>query len=240
MKTWILKNLNVANWKARKITANIALITLLVNIIAPGLTYAALADFSNSLEQPNVLAIAQVNRITLPRVLVEWDLLELTISWTTVSQSFSGTSFDTANLFSNTIDALPEVTSTYDDSSKIFTITSAQAWVPVSIWDIRITRTSISPITPTPNVVAIAQVWEVNIPQQLFAWDTIYFTVDGTGITESFSGSKDATLTSFAYKITTLTSASWSYDSVNNKVVISAKVAWTSFSMSNLVINSDW
>lgn len=240
MKTWIINNLNVANWKYKKITANVALITLLVNIIAPGLTYAALADFSSTLAQPNVLAVAQVNRITLPRVLVEGDLLELTISGTTVSQSFSGTSLDTANLFNVAIDALQEVTSVYDDSSKIFTITSAQAGVPVGIWDLRITRTSINPTTPTPNVVAIAQVWEVNIPQQLFAWDTIHFTVDGTGITESFSWSKDATLTSFADKITSLTSVSWSYDSGNNKVVMSAKTAWTSFSMSNLVINSDW
>lgn len=240
MKNWIYSKFNLKKVNPKKTTARIALIAILVNIVSPGLTYAALPDFTSNLVQPNVLAVAQVNKVVLPRVLVSWDLLELTISWTTVSQIFDTDSLTTANELNTKIDALQEVDSNYDDNSKTFTITSSNPWTPFSIWDLQITRTSITPTTPTPNVVAVAQVWEVNIPQQLFNWDTINFLVDGTSIVENFSWDKDTTLTNFANQITNSTSASWSYDSINGKVILTAKVAWTAFSMSNLIISSNW
>jgi len=221
-------------------TAKVALVTLLVNIIAPWLTYAALPDFASTLAQPNVLAVAQVNKIVLPRVIVAGDLLELTISWTTISQIFDTDSLTTANFLNFKIDSLPEVTSSYDDSIKTFTITSANPWISFNIWNLQITRTSIAPTTPTPNVVAVAQVWEVSIPQNLASWDTLNFTLDWISIVENFAIDKDTTLVAFADKITNLTSASGSYDSANNKVVMTAKIAWSSFSMSNLIISSNW
>ena len=79
MKNWIVK-LSKKEWNFKKTTSKVVLITLMTNILTPMLTYAALPSFGNNLEQPNIMAVAQVNEVKLPRDLVTGDILQLTVS----------------------------------------------------------------------------------------------------------------------------------------------------------------
>lgn len=223
----------------KKIISSISIVTLVVNILAPSLTYASLPNYNSSVFQPNVLAVAQQNEITLPRDLVPGDNLSLTISGITLTQNFNTDSLTTAGLFNTQIDALPEVTSVFGSGSKKFTITSETPWVPFAISNLTITRSPIVPTTTVANVVAVAQVSEVNMPQALFTGDVINFTLGWVGVTTNFAIDKNTTLTNFANQITALTSANGVYDNVNNKVVMTAKVAGQAFTMSNFVITSN-
>ena len=231
---WIINTVN------RKRVSKTLLIAFTFNIFAPVLTFAAPASLSAVETQANVTPQAQVNKVVLPRDVVPGDTLSITISGSTINQAFLTDNLDTSNAFSAQIDALAEVTSSYDDSTKTFTIWSQIPGTPFTISDLLITRATINPNTTVANVVAIAQVSELSIPQELFAGDSLNFTVNWVGIITAFSWSTDTTLTDFADQITQLTVASGSYNSGTKKITLTAKNAWTAFSMSELVITSNW
>lgn len=144
----------------------------------------------------------------------------------------------TAGLFNFQIAAASGVTSVYDGMARKFTISSAVAGTLITVGNLTIVRSPIAPNTTVNNVVAIAEQANVTIPQLLFAGDTIAFTVAGTGLTQAFTGDTDTTLILLADQITTLTSVSGSYNSVNHTIDMIAKVAGNAFSMSNFVVTS--
>ncbi|EKE28433.1 MAG: hypothetical protein ACD_3C00059G0001 [uncultured bacterium (gcode 4)] len=240
MKTLIYSFVRKESWTPKKTTSKIVLVAFLMNIFGPTLTYASLPNFGNTLAHPNVPAVAQVNEVKLPRDLVAWDILDISFSWTLITQTFSWTHLETAQLLNDQIDALSEVISIYDDSLRTFIVTAEIPGVPFVIWDLHITSQAINPSTPVDNVVAIAQESELSIPQQLFAWDNIYFTVEWISIDEAFAWDTDTTLANFANSITQNTIASWSFDNISRKINLTAKTPWTGFSMSNLRIVSTW
>jgi hypothetical protein len=86
----ILKNVSFETINTKKITAKVLVVTFLLNIIAPGLIFAAsLPNYTNNLNTSNVVPVAQVDSLTLPRTLVSGDVLQLTIDTITVTQDFS-------------------------------------------------------------------------------------------------------------------------------------------------------
>ncbi len=228
--------------KVKKTISQAVIFTLLVNILSPWIlwvTYAGtLPTYTNSITQNNVSPVAQIDELTLPRDIVVWDVLNITISGTTISQSFDTDSLTTAELLNTKIDLRPEVISTFDSVSKKYTITSQIPWIAFYISNLTITRSNISPNETVWNVVAVAQVAEVSIPQDLFFWDTINFSINWTPLIESFSWTKDLTLNSLATQITSSTQVSASYSGTTSKITLTSKTPWIDFSMSAFVVTS--
>ncbi|MDD2487137.1 MAG: Ig-like domain-containing protein [Candidatus Gracilibacteria bacterium] len=230
----------VGNMITRRKISSTLIVTLILNIVAPTLTFAALPSFDSTLTTPNVAPVAQVSKIPVPRDLVSGDLVEITIDGTYVSQLFDTTSDNTLDLFSDNINSLvSSVSSNYDSTDRTLIITANVPGIPYLIGDLLITRSPIIPNITVPNIVAVAQESNVAIPQNLFDGDTLVMNISGTGVLENFSGSKDETLQAFADKITLLTDASGSYDSSSNTINLIAKTPGIGFGMSNLNIASN-
>jgi hypothetical protein len=77
--------------------------------------------------QINVAGVAQVDTLTIPFILVAGDTLTVNINGNPVSQVFVSDEATTLAALNTKIDALAEVNSSVDTTTKIFTITSSIA-----------------------------------------------------------------------------------------------------------------
>lgn len=226
---------------SKKILSSMLITSMLLWIMAPGLIFAAsLPDYTNNLNTANVVPVAQVDSLTLPRTLLSGDVLQVTIDTITVTQDFSWSSDETSSLFNEKLDNLVSVNSSFDTNTQKFTIISAVPGTAFDIGNLTITRAPTTPDNTVLNVVAVAQVSEISIPQELFSWDSIDFWINGILFSQSFSGTKDDSLTSLAQDITDNTPVSAVYSGATSKIVMTAKTPWIDFSMSNLIITSNW
>lgn len=236
----ILKNVSFETINTKKITAKVLVVTFLLNIIAPGLIFAvSLPDYTNNLNTANVVPVAQVDSLSLPRTLLSGDVLQVTIDTITVTQDFSWSSDETSLLFNEKLDNLVSVNSSFDNNTQKFTITASVPGTAFNIGNLTITRTPTTPDNTVLNVVAVAQVSEISIPQELFSGDTVNFWINWTLFQTAFSGTKDDSLTSLAQDITANTPVSAVYSGTTSKIVMTAKTPWIDFSMSNLIITSN-
>lgn len=237
----IFKKVSFEAKNIKKITAKTLVVTFLINIFSPVILFAAsLPDYTNNLNTANVVPVAQVDSLSLPRTLVSGDVLELTIDTITVTQDFSWSSDETASLFNTKLDNLVSVNSSFDNIAQKFSVTASVPGTAFDISNLTITRTPTTPDNTVLNVVAVAQVSEISIPQELFSGDTVNFWINWTLFQTAFSGTKDDSLTSLAQDITANTQVSAVYSGATSKIVMTAKIPWIDFSMSNLIITSNW
>lgn len=222
----------------RRRIAELSIVFLLAQIVMPGFAFAANPSFTASLTQANVPAGAEIVSVTVPHDLHPGDSLVYTMSGTTVTQAFDTSSLVTLGLLNVKIDALSEVNSTVNTSTRTYTITSATPGTPFPTPTIVVHNAPNSASTLVNNVVAVAQQAEYLVPASLIAGDVISLTVAGTGMTENFATSKTATLTSLATRISSGTTVNASYSGATNKLSFIAKTPGVAFSLSNLVIQS--
>lgn len=161
----------------KKRLSTLTLIVFVGNIFSPLIAYAVLPSFSSVLTTANVVPVAEVVELTLPRDLVSGDALSVTVNGSTVMQSFVTSSTLTAQLLNLQITSIAGISSVYDTVAKKFTVSSAIAGTAITVGDLTIVRSPIVPNTVVNNVVAVAQQSEVTISQTLFVGDVIQCTI---------------------------------------------------------------
>ena len=222
----------------RRKVAVLSLVALVSQILLPAFTYAANPILSASLTQANVPADAQIVSLNVPRDLNPGDSLVFTMSGTSVVQTYDTSSLVTLGLLNVKIDALPEVTSTVDTTSRTYTVTSATPGVSFPVPTLTIQAAAQNFTTLVNNVVAVAQEAEFTLQPSLIAGDVVGMTVAGTGVVQNFTTNKSTTLTNLAAQITANTGVQASYSGATGKVRMIAKVPGTAFSLSNVVVGS--
>lgn len=219
----------------RRYVAGFSMIFLVAQITLPGLAFAAPPSLSSTVVQNNIVAGAEVVTLALPRDLNVGDSLVFTLSGTTITQSYDTTSDVTFNLMNVKINALSEVNSMYDSSTRTYTITSAVSGVPFATPSIVIQDAPASFTNLVNNVVAVAKEAQVTVSANLVAGDSLSMTVAGTPVNVVFSGSKDATLTAFANMVSSGTTVNADFSGATNVLHFIAKTPGQDFSLSNLV-----
>lgn len=183
--------------------------------------------------QPNVVAVAQVDSVTVPRDLVAGDVLSISLSGSTIaSATFSGSEAATIATLAADIDAFSGVTATA--TGKVITVTAEVAGVPFQLLPLSLTGNVPSTVTQN-NVVPVSQVDSVTLPA-LVVGDVLATTLDGHSVTASYAGSDAATVAAFASALaasgTVLATASGS------DVNITAAVAGTPFALGTVAISN--
>lgn len=229
--------MNLRTFRAlRKRVAETALIALLAQIALPGLAFAAPPTFTATQTVANALAIEQVETLDVPRVLEAGDSVSLTVSGTVLSQNFQVSHAATMNALAAFASALPNVSATFDSANNrlVFNISTTNP-TPVSI---EISKSPISGTNAVANVVAIAQVVRIDVPQTLIPGDVVSITVAGSGISVPFSASDAATLSGLTAAIDSL--AEVSAELSGRSITVTASVPGSAFGISNLsVVSSD-
>lgn len=147
---------------------------------------------------PNTTALAQVDTITVDRIITSSDTLSLDIDGNILTQAFNTDVATTLGDLNTQIDGLASVSSSFDTGTSTFTITAATPGTPFISGVLTINNTTPS-INTVPNVVAVAQVDQISLLRAPLAGDTIDLTIDGTTITQVFD--TDATTTLNALKV---------------------------------------
>lgn len=114
------------------------------------------SDVASHVVQPNVVPVAQVNTLTLPRTIDSGETISLSISGSGVTQSYTGSSTHTIDELVNQIDALDLVNATV--TGNVITITAATPGIPFSLSPLSVTGGTGTLVPVQPNVIAVAQV----------------------------------------------------------------------------------
>lgn len=209
---------------------------IVAEILLPGFVYAAPPVFTAVQTTANALAIQQVETLNIPRTLVAGDTVSLTISGTVVSQNFQISHTATMNAVASLASGIPNVTATFDSVNNriVFGISTANP-TPVSI---TIDRSAIVPTTPVANVVAVAQVARVDIPQLLIPGDTASLTIDGSGVSVGYTTSDTATLAALASTIDALPQVTAALTLTGRFITVTAATPGVAFGISNLTVDS--
>ncbi len=152
--------------------------------------------------QPNVVPVAQVSSISLPRTIDSGEILTLNVAGSPVTQSFTGSSLNTLNLFTNQIDALSAVNASILGNT--LTITAAIPGTPFTLGNLNVTGGRGVLIQTHPNIIAVAQQDVLSFGRDFFAGDTLTGSINGSPIIRSFSGSSSTTLAGLAGQIDAL------------------------------------
>lgn len=170
---------------------------------------------------PNTTALAQVDTITVDRIITSSDTLTLDIDGTTLTQTWNTDTTTTLTDLNAQIDALASVSSSFDVGTSTFTITAATPGTPFVSGILTINNTT-SSINTIANVVAVAQIDQISLLRAPLAGDTISVVIDGTTIDQTFD--TDATTTLDALKAQVDASAvTMTY--VGNVITLTADVA---------------
>lgn len=129
---------------------------------------------------PNVIPVAKVNTIDIPRTIYPDETLHITIDGTTINQAFDTDYTTTLAGLTAQIDALVTVNAGVVGSQ--ITVTAAAPGIPFIIGNLTITGGIISSIHVTANRVAVAQVNAIVFPRGFVPGDTIDMTVNGNTI----------------------------------------------------------
>ncbi|MDQ1344085.1 MAG: SH3b protein, partial [Patescibacteria group bacterium] len=222
--------------KLRKRVAATLSALIIVETLLPAIAFAAPPTFTATQTVANAPMILQVETLDVPRTLASGDSVSLTVSGTVVTQNFQISHLATMNALASLASGMPNVSATYDSVNDrlVFDISTANP-TPVSL---TVGRSPVSSSNVVANVVAVAQVARVDVPQALIPGDVVSLSVAGTGISVSFSGSDAATLSSLEYAIDALSEVTATLS--GRSVTVTAAVAGTAFGISNLtVVSSD-
>lgn len=102
----------------------------------------------------NIVPTKQRELLTLQQDIVVWDSINVTIDWTSITQVFDTDETTTLNALNSQIEALPNVTSSVDVSSRTFSIDAQDAWVPFTM-----TSLVTSWVPFTSSGVIVNQTW---------------------------------------------------------------------------------
>lgn len=209
---------------------------IIAETLLPAIAFAAAPTFTATQTVANAAMIQQVESLDVPRVLEAGDSVALTVSGTVVSQNFQVSHAATMNALASLASALPNVTATFDSVNNriVFGISTAN---PTPVY-IKVDKTPVSATNVVANVVAVAQIARVDVPQQLIPGDVVSLSVAGTGVSVSFSGSDSATLDALTAAIDALPEVTAVLS--GRSVTVTATVAGSAFGISNLtVVSSD-
>jgi hypothetical protein len=211
-------------------------VLLVAEIILPGLAFALPPAFTATQTVANAAAIQQVESLNIPRTLVTGDTVSLSVSGTTVSQNFQISHVATLNALASLASGIPNVTATFDSVNNriVFGISSANP-TPVSL---TLNRSPVSPTIAVANVVAVAQVARVDVPQFLIPGDVLSLSVDGSGVSVAYSGSDAGTLTALNAALEALPQVSAVLSLTGRHVTLTAATPGVAFGISNLTVDS--
>lgn len=213
--------------------------TFTITAIATGVPFtaslAATAATINSVNTtPNTTALAQVDTITVDRIITSSDTLTLDIDGTILTQAWNTDTTTTLTDLNAQIDALASVSSSFDVGTSTFTITAATPGTPFVSGVLTINNTT-SSINTIANVVAVAQVDQISLLRAPLAGDTISVVIDGTTIDQAFD--TDATTTLDALKAQVDASAvTMTY--VGNVITLTADVAGVPFTVGSITVSN--
>lgn len=171
--------------------------------------------------QPNVVPVAQVNSIALPRTIDAGEILTLNVAGSTIVQSYTGSSTNTVGEFVAQIDALPTVDASL--GGNVVTVTSSIPGTPFPIGTLSVTGGTATLVPVQPNVPAVAQVDTLVFPRDFTAGDTLSGSVDGTNVGVAYSGSSNDTLDALAAAIDALPSVSATSNHALRTVTLTAQ-----------------
>lgn len=209
---------------------------IVAETLLPAIAFAAAPSFTATQTVANAAMIQQVETLDVPRVLESGDTVALTVSGTVLSQNFQVSHAATMNALASLASALPDVSATFDSANNrlVFGISTSNP-VPVSI---TVDKSPVSASNVVANVVAVAQIARVDVPQQLIPGDVVSLSVAGTGVSVGFSGSDSGTLDALTAAIDALPEVTASLS--GRSVTVTAAVAGNAFGISDLtVVSSD-
>lgn len=181
----------------------------------------------------NVMSGAQVESYTFARNLVSGEVLQVTVDGTGITQNFTTDTPTTLAALATQIDALPGVNATPAGMSIV--LTAAVPGTPFAPGTLTIDMT-VASATGTLNVPAQTQIETLVSPRNLVAGDVLGATINGSGVTVSFSGSEVATLTQLASEIDMLSGVTATSSGLT--ITVSAEVAGIPFTIGNLTLEN--
>lgn len=170
-----------------------------------------------------------VDSIELPREIVSWDNLSLTVSGITISQNF------TANIW-NELDNLKTILDLIDENID-YSFSWTNNEIVVFTWSNLLESWKLTNIN-SPNII-IADAWSkqevfLPIPDYVQNWDNLSFTLSGTKFENVYTNSIATTFSNLAldwFTFDTTSSSSW--------IIITATETWTIFNTGPLEIDSN-
>lgn len=178
---------------------------------------------------PNVVPVAQVNTIDIPRAIYTDETLHITIDGTTINQAFNTDYTTTLVGLTAQIDTLATVDAGVVGSQ--ITITAATPGTPFVIGNLTITGGTINSAHVVANREAVAQIDAIVFPRDLVPGDTIDTMINGTPIQQAYTVSSDATLTALSNAINLLPNLSSFVNFGLRAIVISSTVPGTPFTV---------
>lgn len=185
----------------------------------------------SSVVQPNVVPVAQVNTITLPRSIDAGETLNLNVSGSGIAQSYTGSSAATLAAFVQQIDALALVNASV--TGNIITVTAATPGTPFTLGTLSVTGGSAVLVPVQPNIVAVAQIDVLSFSRAFVVGDSLSGSIGSTSIQVAYTGSSDTTLDALAAAIDALPSVIASANHALKTVTITAQAGGTPFIAGN-------
>lgn|GEM_PF-1212608 len=183
---------------------------------------------------PNTTALAQVDTITVNRIITSSDTLTLNIDGAILTQAWNTDATTTLTDLNTQIDALANVSSSFDAGTSTFTITAATPGTPFVSGVLTINNITPS-INTVANVVAVAQVDQVTLLRAPLAGDTITITIDGTPITQAFDTDANTTLNALKVQVDA-TAVTMTY--VGNVITLTADIAGVPFAVGGCTVSN--
>lgn len=185
----------------------------------------------------NVVAVKQVDELTLPRDLVSWDTLKINFNtWTyTLTQTFTWSENDTLNEFVSKINTSLSWILEVWVVNKTLTFISSVAWIWFSVDGLKLSNTSVEDLLQE-NVVAMPQITTISIPE-LVVWDQVIFTVWSDIVINNFTSSSSDTINSLVSQISSKDTATAFYDSNSWAIILTWKTPWIPFNFASSLIN---
>jgi len=192
---------------------------------------------ASAVVQPNVVPVAQVNTLTLPRSIDPGETLSLTVSGSGITQSYTGSSAVTLEALVAQIDALDIVNATI--IGNVVTITAATPGVPFTLSTLEVTGGTGTLVPVQPNVIAVAQVSVLSFNRDFVAGDSFSGSIGASQVQMSFSGSSSATLTALTDAIDALPAVTASSNTALKTITITSATPGMAFVSSNFDIKTD-
>lgn len=212
--------------------------TLVIEAKSPGNAYTSSISVSGDSVTPmvdtnNVMSGAQVETYTFARNLVSGEVLQVTLDGTGITQNFITDTTTTLAALATQIDALSSVNATPAGLSIV--VTASVPGIPFTAGTLTIDM-NVATATGTLNIPAQTQIEALVSPRNLVTGDVLGATVNGSGVTVSFSGSEAATLAQLASQIDALSGVTATSSGLT--ITVSAEVAGIPFTIGNLTLEN--
>ncbi len=154
---------------------------------------------------PNVASGAQIDSYAFSRSIVTGEVMNVTVNGSGITQNFTSDSATTLAALAAQIDGVAGVSATPAGSTIV--LTAEVPGIPFTAGTLTIDM-SVAGTNITPNVFAVTQIESVTAPRSLVAGDVIGMSVNGSGVTVSYSGSEAATMADLSSKVDALSGVS--------------------------------